>query len=733
MAEVTQLVLAVDSRQVRTATGDLDRFGRAGAQTERQAASLGRTFKGVGTAVGVVVAALASSEVLRAADAYKLLNSRLQLVSKNTTEFARAQSEVLRISQATRVGLEQTGNLYTQLARSTQGLGVSQQELLGVTESINQALLVSGGNAESAKAALTQLSQAFASGVLRGEEFNSVAEQAPRILQAIADGTGNSIGELRKLAEAGELTSIRVIRALQSQSAVLAAEAQKIPLTVGQATTQAANAFSVLIGAIDESTGATEGLAGAISEVSQFVTELAANIRRANQGAEEVGFLARAFTIVSQTVRILLSDVVFVFKGIGREVTTVAKQLRELPNAIASADFSKFRAISDAAKADAIRARQELDKYQQQVLNPFLNSRGRGTTGGADPRLIGTTPPEETVGFRPRGGGGSGGGGRRTSQREQISEAEKYLQNLRQQLEATVDLSAEEALLRDIQLGRLGKITPAQEQQALALARQIDEFKRLTEAEKAQAEANQQAIEERNRVLEEGRQVYESTRTPLEQLAAETERLNKLLQAGAIDWDTYSRAVFAAQDEFDAIQKKAEETGDGLDNFATIAAERIQGALGDELTKVLEGDFENIGDAFTRVINRMVAEAIAADLAKAIGLGGSSGGGSSGLFGAFGNFFGGLFGAPGRAIGGSVSRGRMYEVNERGRPELLNVGGRQLLLMGNQGGTVNASPSSGGGMNVVNNFNVSGPVDRRTEAQISKAATRGLQRAQRWM
>ena len=76
MAEVTQLVLAVDSRQVRTATGDLDKFGRAGAQTERQAASLGRTFRGVGGAVSVVVAALASSQVLRAADGYKELNAR---------------------------------------------------------------------------------------------------------------------------------------------------------------------------------------------------------------------------------------------------------------------------------------------------------------------------------------------------------------------------------------------------------------------------------------------------------------------------------------------------------------------------------------------------------------------------------------------------------------------------------------------------------------------------------
>ncbi len=227
---------------------------------------------------------------------------------------------------------------------------------------------------------------------------------------------------------------------------------------------------------------------------------------------------------------------------------------------------------------------------------------------------------------------------------------------------------------------------------------------------------------------EEGRAVYEATRTPLENLAAETERLNKLLQAGAVDWDTYSRAIFAAQDEFDNITKKANETGDELDKFAERAAENIQNALGDELSNVLDGNFDNIGDSFTRVLNRMVAEAIAADLAKAIGLGGSSGGGG---------FLGDLVktgisfftGTPGRAIGGPVSAGGMYEVNER-RPELLNLAGKQFLMMGSQGGSV--SPNAGGNTQTIQinqNFNVPATVDRRTQQQIANTAGMAVQRA----
>ncbi|MEN6585846.1 MAG: tape measure protein, partial [Sulfuricella sp.] len=315
---------------MRTATGDLNKFGQAGAATEKQAVSLGRAFKGMGSAVGVAVAALASSEIIRAADAYKNLNARLQLVSRTAAEFARAQSEVLNIAQRSGVALQQTGDLYASLARSTQALGVSQDELLGVTESINQALIISGTSAESAQAALVQLGQGFAAGALRGEELNSVLEQAPRLAQAIADGLGVPIGQLRDLGAAGELTAEKVFGALQGSSARLKAEFDSIPLTVERATTQAANSLSVLIGALDESTGATDSLAQAIGSVAGFVKELAQEIQRASKGAEDVGLLARAFTIISQTVRVLYSDVVFVFKGIGREIGAVAAQLAAL-------------------------------------------------------------------------------------------------------------------------------------------------------------------------------------------------------------------------------------------------------------------------------------------------------------------------------------------------------------------------------------------------------------------
>lgn len=127
----------------------------------------------------------------------------------------------------------------------------------------------------------------------------------------------------------------------------------------------------------------------------------------------------------------------------------------------------------------------------------------------------------------------------------------------------------------------------------------------------------------------------------------------------------------------------------------------------------------------TRII---IQQQIMAPLMASMGLGGGGGGAGGFVSGIVGSLFGA---PPGRANGGPVSRGALYEVNERG-PEVLNVGSRQFLMMGNQGGTVtpNSAPAAAGNsMSVTNHFTISGPVDRRTQMQISAAAASGAQRA----
>ena len=366
-----------------------DRTKAAFDQAKRNLLSVQNLARSLG-AVGGVAAARA---IVGQADAYANLNARIRLVTASSGEFTRAQESVFAISQSTRTGLADTAGLFTALARSTEGLGKSQGEVLGVTETINKAIQVSGTSAKSTAAALVQLGQGFASGVLRGEELTSVLEQAPRLAKAIADGLGVSIGELRKLGKDGELTAERVFDALQKSAATIDAEFSRLPVTVGAATTQAGNALQKLIGVIDETSGTTTALASAISVAAGLISDLANEINKVGQGAESANLLANAFVIASETLRVLGANVSFVFAGVGREIVAIAAQIV----ALGRLDIKGFTAISDAVREDAQRARAELDAFEARVLQRAPRSDPLDTRA-EDARFRASIPRTKPVG-----------------------------------------------------------------------------------------------------------------------------------------------------------------------------------------------------------------------------------------------------------------------------------------------------------------------------------------------
>ncbi|MBN6345382.1 tape measure protein, partial [Escherichia coli] len=122
---------------------------------------------------------------------------------------------VYDIAQRTYQSLDATAQVYQRFADNADRLGLSQQKVAELTETVSKAVAISGASATAAQAALTQFGQALASGQLRGEELNSVMEQTPALAKAIADGMGVSVGELRKKAQDGEMTIEKVIQALE--------------------------------------------------------------------------------------------------------------------------------------------------------------------------------------------------------------------------------------------------------------------------------------------------------------------------------------------------------------------------------------------------------------------------------------------------------------------------------------------------------------------------------------
>ena len=204
-------------------------------------------------------------EIVQIADAWNMMSARLKLATIGHNEFATAQKALFDIAQRIGVPIQETTTLYGKLQQAVRMLGGEQKDALTITESISQALRLSGASATEAQSSLLQFGQALASGVLRGEEFNSVVENSPRLAQALADGLNVPIGRLRKLAEEGRLTADVVVNALLSQKDKLAAEYTQLPQTVSQAFQRLQNAFGQWVAQVDASTGITKKLAEAMT------------------------------------------------------------------------------------------------------------------------------------------------------------------------------------------------------------------------------------------------------------------------------------------------------------------------------------------------------------------------------------------------------------------------------------------------------------------------------------
>jgi tape measure domain-containing protein len=204
-------------------------------------------------------------EIVQVADAWNMMSARLKLATAGQREYVTAQKELFAIAQRIGVPIQETATLYGKLQQAVRMLGGEQQDALSITESISQALRLSGASATEAQSSLLQFGQALASGVLRGEEFNSVVENSPRLAQALADGLNVPIGRLRKLAEEGRLTADVVVNALMSQKDKLAAEYAQLPQTVSQSFERLRNAFGQWVSKVDEATGFTKKLAEALT------------------------------------------------------------------------------------------------------------------------------------------------------------------------------------------------------------------------------------------------------------------------------------------------------------------------------------------------------------------------------------------------------------------------------------------------------------------------------------
>ncbi len=307
---------------------------RAGAARAQSAANnlagrIQRSFTGIansGRALGGVLANLSGplalltgaggvAGLVAIADEAKSITSQLKLATAQTGSFIKAQEDVARIASATRGGLAETASLYGNFVRATNEMGKTQGDAARATETFAKALKIGGADANAAASATLQFGQALASGVLRGDEFNSIMEASPRIARLLADSLGIPIGQLRNMAQEGKLTSDVLFNALTNRKFTdgLDAEFQQLPVTFGEAMTLVHNAAIATFGAFDDGGQFSTALANFIGRGSDGFASLA------EAAAAEGIHIRSTFEGLSDAFSPLLSGAQSAFAGVRQE------------------------------------------------------------------------------------------------------------------------------------------------------------------------------------------------------------------------------------------------------------------------------------------------------------------------------------------------------------------------------------------------------------------------------
>lgn len=295
-----------NNRAARNVEAAFQRMGRTGIRSirdlESNARRLGRTMGGLRGTIGKAVIGFAAFKSIQGGIERIESERKLRLLSREFGEIAHVQAAAGRAAK--RFGLSQTeankalGKIYARL----RPVGIGLADIESTFNGFNTAAKLAGATAGESAGAFLQLSQALGSGYLRGQELNSVLEQAPLIGIAIAKEMGVAVGELKDLGAEGKITSAIVIKALkriETEGADKLKEAMGGP---GQAVKDFQNSVEDLQVAVTKD--AMPALTTAFKELAIAIRELAPALRFIGQVAAQifkfVGGLAQRITDLSR-------------------------------------------------------------------------------------------------------------------------------------------------------------------------------------------------------------------------------------------------------------------------------------------------------------------------------------------------------------------------------------------------------------------------------------------------
>ena len=587
-------------------------MGRAAHIAESNAKRMAEAFSGVGDTIKTAFAGIAAG-------------ASIQWLAGFVTDALDAQDALVDLNKSTGISLDLLAGLKG--AASSAGT-----DLEGVASAVNKLSInvakapekfaEIGISAKEPLETLKQLADVFAA-IEDPQQRAAVAAEAvgkswASLAPLLSDG-GEALGEaIGKFQEASGVTE---------ESARAAADLNdKLDLLKASITAIGTAAATSLIPILD-------AIAPALTDSAKAATKASAE-----------------FSPLAETMRALIvvgGNVAFVLRGVGTEIGGMAAQIA----ALGRLDFQAFSNIGAAMREDADKSRKAFDAWERSIMtagqtfNDYSNEgRGRGV---APDKTAGPTAAAIKKFIGPDGGGKGGG---KTA--KAIDEGARLIAHLQDQARAVQELTAVERLESEIADGKYKKVSAANLDQARGLAATIDAMKKSREEAKSAQDAFMA-------MSSEAAALFVAVRTPAEELEARIARLNELLESGAISMETFGRAAQEAGKSFQLIKPVLSE----IDQFAVEAARNIQDAFAEFLFDPFKNGTEGMLKSFGDMIRRMIANAVAADLAKRLfgdfgkgdGVGGLLGDGLKWAAGFLKSANGNVFASPGlSAYSGSV-------------------------------------------------------------------------------
>ncbi|EMC8204701.1 tape measure protein [Klebsiella pneumoniae] len=797
-------VLGAMDKSARGASAGIDKLDNSGQKAAGSMDVLKSALSGVASAITVSLIIDYGKAFLEVADNVTQLQSRIARLSSGADEAKVTFSALAQIASNTGASLQNTQSLWEKLTSSLKGTGATNSQILFLTDTLQKIGRVGGSSAEEMATALRQFGQSIDGGVVRAEEFNSVVESMPELARQMAAGLGLSTGKLRQAMLDGKITAEAALNAIAKQSAVVNQEFNKLPRTMEQASNSLTVSLSLLVGKMNEATGASTTMVAIIDSISAAIDRLSGRTETAAQKIADLTSTAEMYSKRARTWSWLgldgWSQQNKALSVLSTKAATLAGDLSAVGKASEDAANSQkgFGGVNAAnPKQDNLikisERRLALAKLEGGARARLQAQYDAADAGVTDPKRIKALQDEYAETYRVTEARKESDKAGKQSASTADSIAQK-LENLRQQSElaadSTQELSREQAILRAQQ--SLGKsATQAQIQEAgkyaaaawdaAAAAKGVTEalnaipeqaenksYAESMQNLKAALNAGKIDLQEYNAATEQMEQQHQANLAkirsqqvvnPTQQALAEVDPVQQLAnqhaqelaliqqfeQQGVLAHENALALKNAADRQYEQQRIAAQweilsQQSLGY-NMLTSAVDAFSGNASNAITGLLTGTMSaqeamrSLGNTILNsVINSIVqvgVEALknyilgqtlgAASVATSVGLaattasawapaaamaslasfGANAGPAAAGISSTVG-LASGLALAGARYNGGPVSAGGLYQVGEKGKPEIYQAStGKQYMIPGDNGKVIsNKDMQGGGGLNV---------------------------------